>query len=281
MSAPGTVSFSLRRIGVIAELTVLEAVRQRLFGVLLVLAAGMIAGAQLLREFNFGSSELKFITDFGFGAVTLFGTILAVVTAAQLFFAEIENRTALTLLAKPVFRAEFVLGKFAGVAAVLALFVGVTTGVLVAVLWMREQSLMASVPEAFERGRLVQYGSVVAFGALQWLKFSVIAALTLVIAGFANTNLYSVVISFLVVLICHLQYLAHESWRRMASGVGRTAAMLLAAVFPNFQMFNVGDRVAAGQAIDPVVLGGSAAYGALYLAVFLALAVYVFRRREI
>ncbi len=276
-----TVSFSPGRIGVIAELTVLEAVRQRLFGVLLVLAAGMIAGAQLLREFNFGASELKFITDFGFGAVTLFGTILAVVTAAQLFFAEIENRTALTLLAKPVFRSEFVLGKFAGVAAVLALFAAVTTGVLVAVLWMRENALMAAMPETFERGRLVQYGSVAAFGALQWLKFCVIAALTLVVAGFANTNLYSVVISFLVVLICHLQYLAHESWRRMASGVGRLGAMLVAAMFPNFQLFNVGDRIAAGEPIEAVVLGGSAGYGLLYLVVFLGLAIFVFRRREI
>lgn len=276
-----TVAFSPARIGVIAELTVLEAVRQRLFGVLLVLAAGMIAGAQLLREFNFGSSELKFITDFGFGAVTLFGTILAVVTAAQLFFAEIENRTALTLLAKPVFRAEFVLGKFAGVAVVLALFVAVTTGVLVGVLWMRESALMAAVPEAFERGRLVQYGSILAFGGLQWLKFGVIAALTLVIAGFANTNLYSVVISFLIVLICHLQYLAHESWQKVSSGIARIATLLLAAVFPNFQMFNVGDRIAAGQALDPAVLWGSAGYGVLYLAVFLGLAIYVFRRREI
>lgn len=275
------VRFSPARIGVIAELTLLEAVRQRLFGVLLVLAAGMIAGAQLLREFNFGSSELKFITDFGFGAVTLFGTILSVVTAAQLFFAEIENRTALTLLAKPVYRAEFVLGKFLGVAAVLGLFAAVTTGVLVGVLWSRESALMSAVPEAFADGRLVQYGSVVAFGALQWLKFAVIAAMTLVVAGFANTNLYSVVISFLVVLICHLQYLAHESWNHLGSFAARAGARLLAAVFPNFQMFNVGDRIAAGQPIEGAVLSGSAAYGVLYLAVFLGLAIYVFRRREI
>jgi len=276
-----TVRFSPGRVRVIAELTVLEAVRQRLFGALLALAAGMIAGALLLREFNFGSSELKFITDFGFGAVTLFGTILAVVTAAQLFFAELESRTALTLLAKPVLRSEFVLGKFAGVAAVLALFTAVTTGVLVAVLWMRESALREIAPEAFEQGRLVQYGSIAAFALLQWLKFAVVAALTLVVAGFAHTNLYSVVLSFLVVLICHLQYLAHESWQKAASGVARIAALLLAAVFPNFQMFNVGDRIAAGQPIDPAVLGGSAAYGGLYLAVFLVLAIHVFRRREI
>lgn len=279
MTAP--VRFSARRVAVIAELTVLEAVRQRLFAVLLVLAAGMTAGAQLLREFNFGSSELKFITDFGFGALSLFGTILAVVTAAQLFFSEIENRTALTLLAKPVLRSEFVLGKFAGVAVVLALFSAVTTVVLVTVLWMRENALMDAVPEAFERGRLVQYGSIVAFGILQWLKFSLIAAITLLVAGFSNTNLYSVAISFLVVAICHLQYLAHESWRRAGSWVTRGAAAALAAVFPNFQMFSVGDRIAAGEPLGAGVLAGSAGYGAFYVMVVVALAIFVFRRREI
>lgn len=276
-----TVRFSPARVWVIGEMTLLEAVRQRLFGALVVLAAGMIAGALLLREFNFGASELKFLTDFGFGAIAIFGAILAVVAAAQLFFAELDNRTALTLLARPVLRSEFVLGKFAGVAAVLALFTLATTSALVAVLWIREEALLRAAPEAFAGGRLVQYGGIAAFAALQWLKFAIIAALTLVVAGFANTNLYSVVISFLVVLICHLQYLAHESWRRMAAGVARLGAMLVAAVFPNFQMFNVGDRIAAGQPLDGTVLAGSAAYGAIYLAAFLALAVWVFGRREV
>ncbi len=275
------VPFSPGRCVAIAELTLLEAIRQRLFSVLLVLSAGMIAGALFLREFNFGSSELKFIADFGFGAITLFGTVLAVVATAQLFFSEIENRTALTLLAKPVWRTEFVLGKFLGIAFVLLAFTAVTTGVLVAVLWMRESALMERAPEAFAEGRLVRYGSVAGFAVLQWLRFSLVAAITLVIAGFANSNLYSVILSFLVVLICHLQYLAHDSWRRLGMGLARVGAMLVALVFPNFQMFNVGDRIAAGRSLELDVFGGSAGYAALYLAVFLGLAVFVFRRREI
>lgn len=275
------VRFSPGRAGVIAELTFIEAVRQRFFGALLLLAAGMIAGAQLLREFNFGSSELKFITDFGFGAVTLFGTILAVILAAQLFFAEIENRTALTLLAKPVHRSEFVLGKFVGVAVVLAAFTAVTMLVLVAVLWVRESALMAAMPEAFEDGRLVRYGSIGWFGAVQWLKFCVVAAITLLIASFAHTNLYAVVLAFLVVLICHLQYLAHDSWRRMAGGIARAGTWLLAVMFPNFQVFNVGDRIAAGEALAAQVVGGAMAYGTLYVGVFVGLAIFVFSRREI
>lgn len=275
------VPFSPARCRAIAELTVLEAVRQRLFSVLLVLSAGMIAGALFLREFNFGSTELKFIADFGFGAITLFGTVLAVVATAQLFFSEIENRTAATLLAKPVWRTEFVLGKFLGIALVLLAFTVVTSAVLAAVLWIRESVLLERVPEAFAGGRLVHYGSLAAFAALQWLKFSLVAALTLVIAGFANTNLYSVILAFLVVLICHLQYLAHDSWRRLGAGLARAAALLIALLFPNFQVFNVGDRIAAGATLEAQVFGSAAGYAALYIGVFLGLAVFIFRRREI
>lgn len=277
----GRVIFSPARTAVVGELTVLEAVRQRFFAALVLLAAGMIVGGQLLREFNFGVSELKFLTDFGFGAINLFGTVLAIVTAAQLFFADIENRTALTLLAKPILRVEFVLGKFLGIAAVLLAYVVVTTAALVVVLWMRESALMGSAPDAFSHGRIVQYGSIVAYGGLQWLKFCVVVGLTLLVASFSTTNLYAVVLAFLVVLICHLQYLAHESWRRMGWGVGRAAAMVIATIFPNFQLFNVGDRVADGEALSTTVVAGSAAYGLLYAAVFVGLAVFVFRRREI
>ena len=275
------VTFSTARVGAVAELTILEAVRQRFVSVLLVLSMGMIAGAQFLGEFNFGASELKFITDFGFGAITLFGTVLAIILSAQLFLAEIENRTALTVLAKPLLRSEFVLGKFTGIAVVLLAFTAVSTGVLVFVLWMREGGLMRTAPDAFEHGRLVQYGGIATYAVIQWLKFCVVAALTLVIAGFASGHLTCVVLAFLIVLICHLQYLAHESWRRVASVGGRVAAFLLATIIPNFQIFNVGDRLAAGEALDASVAGGSLLYGAFYVAVFLALAILVFRRREI
>ena len=85
-------------------------------------AVALVVSALLLGEFNFGASELKFLADFGFGALTFFGSLLAIIASAQLFFGEIENRTALTLLAKPVRRSEFILGKFVGVWAVSFLF---------------------------------------------------------------------------------------------------------------------------------------------------------------
>lgn len=269
-------------IGWIARNTMREAVRQRLFVFVMALAVALVAGALFLREFNFGTSELKFLADFGFGALTFFGSLLAIVVTAQLFLGEIENRTALTLLAKPVRRSEFVLGKFVGVWVVMLAFAAIVGAALIGVLYFRESALQRANPEAFAAGRLVRYGSVLAFITLQWLKFGIIAGFTMLIASFAQTPLFAVATSFLVLVIGHLQHLAQDAWSRGGeTGLARIGGAVLGVVFPNFHLFNLGDRVAAGDGITWELAAPITAYAAIYIVVVLALAAFAFRWREI
>lgn len=276
-----SVPFSFNRMALIASNTFLEAVRQKLFNFLLLLAVGLVASAQFFREFNFGSSELKFISDFGFGALVFFGSALTVTATAQLFFSEIENRTALTLLAKPIWRAEFVFGKFLGVFSVIGVFCALTIGLMMALLWSREGQLMTANPEAFPNGRIMQYGDLFVVGLLQWLKFGVLSAIVLLIASFSNTNLYTVVTGFFALVICHLQYLARDSWGNVDALFLRTAVRLLGFIFPNFQLFNLADEIGQGSGLDMAVAGRVALYGLTYIIVIGGLAVYSFRNREI
>lgn len=272
--------FSPGRVGVIARNTFLEAVRQKLFNFLVVIAVGMTASSLFLRDFNFGASELKFVADFGFGAIVFFGSILAIVATAQLFFSEIENRTALTILAKPVFRSEFIFGKFAGVAAVLMVFIALMTLLLAGILFWRESAMIAEMPELKEEA-LVHYGDIFVFGLLQWLKFCILAAITMVVASFSNSNLYTVVVSFFILIICHLQYMAVETWQNIAYLPAKLLVRMLSLVFPNFQLFNVGDLVALGERLPLAVFGQIALYSIGYILVFSGLAIYSFRQREI
>lgn len=273
--------FSLSRVGWIARNTMREAVRQRVFVFVVALAVALVASALFLREFNFGASELKFLADFGFGALTFFGSLLAIVVTAQLFFGEIENRTVLTLLAKPVHRSEFVVGKFVGVWVVLLVFCVVVGLALGAVLFFRESALMAVHPESFLQGRVVNYMGGAAFFVLQWLKFGVIAGFTILIASYAQTNLFTVFSAFLVLVIAHLQHLAQDAWARAGGVVARWGGAVLAYVFPNFQLFNIGDRVAAGEDVSSALIIRVAAYAVVYLVVVLGLATFMFRRREV
>lgn len=280
-ASSGRVPFSFERLRLIAGNTFLEAVRQKLFNFLLLLAVALVASAQFFREFNFGSSELKFIADFGFGALVFFGSTLTIATTAQLFFSEIENRTALTLLAKPIWRSEFIFGKWLGVFAVVGVFCAVTIGLLMGLLFYRESAIMQLHPEVFEAGRIVDYTGILLVGVLQWLKFGVLTAIVLLIASFSNTNLYTVITGFFVLVICHLQYLARDAYGHMDSFLVRIPVMALSYVFPNFQLFNLSDNVGQGEGIDLFVAGRVGLYALLYIAVIGGLAVYSFRNREI
>jgi hypothetical protein len=63
--------------------------------------------------------------------------------------------------------------------------------------------------------------------------------------------------------------------------LARGGLELLGFVFPNFQLFDVTDRVAAGGTLSAGLIGGIAAYALAYLGVYGGLAVYCFRNREL
>ena len=101
------------------------------------------------------------------------------------------------------------------------------------------------------------------------------------IANELNTNLYTVVMGFFVLVICHLQYLARDAYGSVASLPLRLLVQLLGYIFPNFQVFNLADQIGIGEGIDTAVFLRVAGYALIYIAVIGALAVYSFRNREI
>lgn len=277
----GRISFSWERALLIAQNTLLEASRQRLFNFLLFLALALVLGARWFRDFNFGAPELKFLADCGFGAMAFFGAALTVAATAQLFFSEIENRTALTLLAKPVWRTEFVLGKYLGVVALAGSFCALLTTLLIGVLWWRESELMQQFPDMFRGERAISYTTVALSGLLQWMKLSVLAAYVLLVASFAQTQLFTIVMGFFVLVICHLQYLAQDAYARGGALVGEVLGRGIAAIFPNFQLFALADTLVASEAPVGGDIARIALYALGYTLVAGGLAVFSFRRREI
>lgn len=266
---------SLLAVRFIAQNTLLEAVRQRLFHFLLVLGCGLVASAQLLRPFNFGASELKFIFDFGFGGIWVFGSILAIVSTVQLFWGELEQRTASTLLAKPVRREAFILGKFCGIAALLALFMALMTALLAGVLYTRENALGIA--------GAVDYSGLAIFGLLQWVRLLLVAGFTLVIISFSGTFLYAVIVSFFLLFIGQLHPLASEYQENLTHPIASWSVQAIIWLLPNLQLFNVGETVVfkVGEAFAGGDLAFIGLYGVAYTAVCLALTALLFRSREL
>lgn len=273
----------IARIWTIAANTLLEAIRQKFFNSLLIISIALVGSANFFQQFDFGTGELKFITDFGFGALFFFGSILAITATTQLFFNELENRTALTMLAKPVYKLEFLAGKFLGAQLLMLIFTAVLSLVLAGILCWREGALVMRLEHELADPNLIRYGDIFVFGLLQWVKFGIVCAISLFIGSFSNTNLYTIIVSFFVLIICQLQYIARDAYADMENGPLRWLVNLLALIFPNFQLFNVGDQmvIASYEALPLMTSLQMVGYGLIYATAFLLLALINFRRREI
>jgi len=272
---------SVGRILRIAECTLREAARHRLLAALVAPALLLVMAARWMRGLNIGAAEPAVLADCGFGAMALFGAALTVAATAHFFTGEIERGTALVVLARPVTRAEFVAGKYLAVVGMVAVFCFWLTGLLAAMLWWREGALVRDDPNAFPGGRTLPIAGVVLAGFLQWLKCAVLAALTFIVAGFARTQLFTVLAGGGLLVICHLQHLAQEVYARDSLPAVRMVARIVAAMVPNFHLFSAADVAGATDGWGASDFVRVLLYGAGYVAVAVALAAVVFRRREL
>ncbi|NBP90324.1 MAG: ABC transporter permease [Opitutae bacterium] len=259
---PNFMKSSLTRISWMTRLTFLEAIRQRFFAFLILLSAALVLSSVSFRFLDFGHGELKFVCDFGFGGMFLFGSVLAVVMSAQLFFAEMDNRTALTLLAKPVSRTEFLVGKFIGVWLVLGVFIFTLSTLLAIILWARCQELTAAAIEVGKAPPELSITGLFSYTGMQWARLGVVAAMILMVASLARTFLFTVIVGAMLVVAGQLQWLAQETLLKPGDLNFFSKALLSISTYiiPNLQQFNIGDALTLDH--------GSVADGAVTLALF-------------
>src|SRR5438046_10482149 len=126
-------AFSFSRIRAITVNTLTELTRLKVFYVLLVFALLLIGSSMFVAQFTF-QQEFQILKDVSLGAISIFTSLLAIVATARLIPQDIEDRTVYTILAKPVPRFEYLLGKIAGVLLLLAISTLILSAVFIAVL---------------------------------------------------------------------------------------------------------------------------------------------------
>src|SRR6516164_1083787 len=106
----------------IALATAKETIRQPAFYVMAVFAGALLILTIFVSYFTFGE-DIKMYKDTGLATISFFCMLLALLTASSTVAEEIEGRTAITLLSKPINRRQFIIGKFLGIElGVLALY---------------------------------------------------------------------------------------------------------------------------------------------------------------
>ncbi|XHR28826.1 MAG: ABC transporter permease [Chthoniobacteraceae bacterium] len=286
-------AFSLVRIWALAANTLLDLIRQKVFYFLIVFALVLI-GCSCFMDFIRPELQFQVIKDVSLGAMSIFTWLLSVLATAMLLPKDIEDRTLYTILAKPVPRFEYLLGKLGGVLLLLAVSTVLMGAMFSVVLYAKEQFVVAGLrhemagnPAALAEALKGVYagtfsGALVAGIIAIYLKAAIFAALTLFISTFASSYIFTVVISVAVYLIGHLVPMARDYCLSGGGGfVAKATVAVVALLFPDLQLFNLTDDIVAGNAIPLPIFLHTCGLGFLYIAVYTCAAYFTFAKKEL
>lgn len=266
------------RVRLVAWHVFKESVRDRVLYSIGVFAVLLVAASVLIGQITAGQ-DLKIIKDFGLSTIELAGVLMALIMGVGLVAREIERRSIYGLLAKPLPRWEFIVGKYAGLLLTIVVNLGLMTLALYAMLawigWTSPENVRASWEAPALDPRLM-LAVVLIIGEL-----ALLTALALLFSTFASSTLWAVVFTVGVYVVglesqALRQFTAttggHVSWGRAVDAVGW--------LVPAFDTFDRKLEVVHG---IPVPLGFVAMrllYAAIYTAVVLGGAVLTFTHRE-
>jgi len=251
------------KIGAIAGITFKEAKRDRILYLLFFFAAVAILAARVLAVLTVGD-RIKIIKDVGLASISIFGVLMGVLIGTSLVYKEIDKKTIFTLLAKPLHRAEFILGKFFGLVLTLLVMTAGMTLIFLAIVY-------------FHTFR-VEWALLVAVGYI-FLELVLVTAVAILFSSF-STPILSSIFSLAFWLIGHLSWGLELLIKKMHAGTGRTVAQALYTFLPDLENFNFRTEVVHGLPIPAGIFAYSFFYGIFYTAFILGLAILVFRRRD-
>ena len=274
--------------------------RKKVLQIFLVVTLGLIAlSLSFSQTLSFStrqgvSTDIMMLKSFGLGLIAIAGMFISLVLSVSLIPQEIERRTIYTILAKPVKRYEFILGKLLGAVVTLAINIGLMGAVFVLTVmikaWGAEQPA-ATVTSALGQQMGLQATGIQVFDAntilgvvMIYLQFVVLSSvvimfsvfLTPTVNFFMGAGVYAIGIMASVTETLATAEKANEFVKGLYKVVH--------TVIPNFDKFNI-----TNQLIHPETqvaniwkyTGEVALYALLYTLVMATLAVIIFERREV
>lgn len=257
---------NLGRIYVMATNVFREVIRDRILYIIGFYALLMVVVMQLLPQIA-ATTEDKIFLDFGLAAMSILGLIVAVFVGTALVSKEIEKRTVLVLIAKPISRAEFIVAKHLGLSSVLALLVASMTIIYLALLQFQ--------------GITYPLGSILLAAFYLFLQLSLITAVALALGVFTSSVL-ATLLTFAVYLMGNFsQDLVNLGRISKNPGFERLTQGLY-LILPDLSRLDLKNQAVYGAELlpDPVTLLANAGYGVSYTVLLLAIAILVFLRRE-
>lgn len=255
---------SFGRIWAIASNGFREVIRDRVLYLIGFFALLLVIALRMLPEVA-ATTENKIFLDLGLAGIEALGVIVAVFVGTGLINKEIEKRTVLVLISKPLNRAELILGKHLGLSGVLAVLIVAMTVIYLILL-------------SFSK---VEYslGSILVSTLYLFLMLSLLTAVALVFGAF-TTSLLATLLTFGIYLMGNLSpdLLKLGQLSRNSTLLQLTQGLYL--VLPDLSRLNLKNEAVYGALPSPLTLLSNGVYGLFYTVLLLAIAVLIFWQRE-
>ncbi len=254
----------IARITTISTNVFREVIRDRILYLLALYGIVMMLAVRLLPEIS-AATERKILPDLGLALMQVMGLLLAVFVGTNLVNKEIEKRTVLVLIAKPVSRTEFILGKHLGLTGVLGVLVIIMTAIYMAIM------TFAKVP--------VVPHEILLHSLFLWLQLSLVTAIALLFGVFTGPIL-GIMMTLGVYLMGTLSRDMVTFAKISKSPDLERVAGWLYLILPDMGRLDLKNQVVYHLIPDSMSLLKSGGYGLLYIVLVLSFTSLIFSRRE-
>jgi len=222
----------------IAKITVAEARRRRVLQAVVVLVV-LILVSMTFFSYLSPKEQSRMLINNGLAAITAFGILLAIFVGAFLVPHELESRTVYAILAKPVRRFEFVLGKYVGALIILAVITVVMTAVLIGVLLLQNQ-LVTDLPDSVFDPNIP---GVVFAAAMSYCAVAVLTAVIVLISTVSSTTM-TIISAFIIWAVGSMQNTINDLASQAEVPATRLLLKAIYVIVPKLQNFDFRNDVA-------------------------------------
>lgn len=250
-------------IGVIALNAFRESLRDKIL-YNLVLFAGLLIGLSVLLADLTITEHHKMIADMGLAAINLIGVVIAIFIGISLVNKEIERRTIYTIMARPISRTIFIMGKYFGLALTLFVNLAIMLAVFLVTLWLYQAQIGLPLFQAV---------------LLIFVEILVVTSIALFFSTFSSSTL-SAILTLGIYVIGHLTTDLRSVAAKSESGAARALVDVLYYLSPNLEMLNIKGQAALGIPVTLSYEVTAVAHGLLYVGFLLTSACVIFQRRD-
>lgn len=254
----------ISKILMIANFTMRDILKSKILFNVFLIGLGMMLLTYVATEFTYGVPE-RVALDTGLGMLTISSLGIALFMGATLISKEIDSRTVYMIIARPVPRYAFILGKTSGLFMVLIINI-----VLL--------SLMTLAVTSFLGGQIDQ---LIIWSIFFILLESLLLLLVVLFFSLISNNILAIIISLVLLVIGHAikdtQSILFVQNRPMLLSLLKFYHMVL----PGFYKLNLKDYVLYKQNIPLSYLAQATAYGVSYCGFLLFLIITIFEKKNL